>query len=137
MRVFIVITLIAFQLVSPGQEQWFPAKYDSATREFSADTSGAFPVSFIAKINGKVAMYGHHTHYETRMKWKDNCYYAGNLVIPALPRDTVRRTYVFSSYYFLIGKTTSKLIIKNKLKTDTLIFIKSRQKYRDINVVWG
>lgn len=81
-------------------------------------------------------MYGHRTHYQTKMKLIGNYYFADNLIMPA-PGDSLRRLYIFSSYYFYPGKTTNKLIIKNKIKTDTIFFIRSRRKFNDINAVWG
>lgn len=112
------------------------AMYDSSIMKLIPDTSGTFPISFIAKEGKRVSMYGHRTHYPTKMKLIGNYYFSNNLVIPT-PGDSIRRRYIFSSYYFYPSKTSNRLIIKNKIKTDTIYFIKSQRKFNDINVVWG
>jgi hypothetical protein len=118
-----------------GQTQWFPAKFDKVTKKHIADTSNAFPVCFIKLYNGQVSMYGHRTHYPTPMKMKNNVYYSNRLTMPL--GDSTIMLYINASYFFQIGKSQSKLIIKTARQTDTLIFIKSTRPFKDINVKWG
>jgi len=136
MKNFTIILFLLTNTLLVGQTQWFPAKYDESLKQVLPDSSGAFPVSFISQEQGQIYMYGHHTHYRTKMTLKQNCYFSDNLIMPA-PGDSIRQIYIFSSYYFYINKSTAKLIVKNKFKTDTIIFIKSRQKFTDINAKWG
>jgi len=124
-----------------SQEQWFPAKYDSLTKKIVADTSGAFPVSFI-KLDihyeyYHAALYGHHTNYETKLLMTKINYYSHGLTIPINPLDSTNRDYAKAFYFFKHGKNTGELTIKRTNKKETIKFIKSTRPYRNINAKWG
>lgn len=127
---------------SYSQTQWFPAKYDSLTKKLVADTSGAFPVSFI-KIHDSATgcsatMHGHHTNYPTRLLVTKINFYSDGLTIPINPSDSINRDYAKAYYYFkYTGKNTAELTIKRTNKKETIKFIRSTRPYRNINAKWG
>lgn len=135
---FLVINLSTLY----SQEQWFPTKYDSITKKMVADTSGAFPVSFI-KLDihyeyYRAAMYGHHTNYETKLTMTKINLYSHGLTIPINPADSTYSDYAKASYFFKkTGKNTGELTIKRTTKKETIKFIKSTRPYRNINAKWG
>ena len=137
MRFLIIASSFFLAFPAAGQVQWFPAQYNNITNQYILDTSSAFPVSFIKFQNNKVFMYGHRTHYETPMKPKANGYFSNGLTIPAGPTETVRKSYINATYFFYTNKNIGKLIINRSNKIDTIIFIKSIKKFKDINVKWG
>jgi hypothetical protein len=144
-RLYIVVFCLFLFDGTFAQRQWFPAVYDSLTGKYSCDTVWAFPVCFIKVDKGVYTMYGHATHYVTKLTKKEEYYFADHLTLPIRDMsflqptfpDSTRIEFARAKYFFYPSKQTAKLIVKTKNRTVTINFLRSPRPFKDINIRFG